>query len=648
MTTKTLLTNAGRVAFALLCAAIIASALLRVEWAARHWDSTYDEYWHLLWSERALLDTNFEREYSNFIATTPVSMFNAGARHLTRLAGSTEEASLTWAARTPTIVAYALLLAMVFVIGRAMLDARAGLLATTLTALDPNLTTHASLATVDIYFALVTLCFLYQSIRFHTQPSLREAGLLGAVIGVGLVVKLSTVLFFPVLGLILLSVAARRGAEHFILTFLQYALLGVAVASFIVSAAYKFHEVGFFLKDLTLYSGFMTALQREWPYLYFLLPASFLESFDQTLSFERNMQWNTVIFDQYISDGAWYYFPVTWFLKTPVGLLLLVLVAGLAAAQQWLLRRRQAARSPQTPAPDNVAVRGVLWIVLLQWLIFFLYFNFVFRTHVGLRYILMGLPMLYLLCVFALQGTARRRWQAVLIPLCLVVALLEQWPYRGNILSFSNALVADKDNAWYVLTDSNIDWGQNYSGVLRQAASEYPDAILNPPHIMPGQNLIRLNYLTGVFRNFPQYRWVRENLEPVRHLQHTHLLYEVSDARYAEFLNQENRARSVENLEDCRGNIATELPYQWVAEVQGEHPLCLASGAGLVQVKVLRGWGLVGHLENGYCEGYPMSTEDQAYFQTDQTPGQLCLASNEAGTLWEVTRHTLGLSSTEP
>jgi len=642
MTTKTLVTSAGRVAFALLCAAIIASSLLRAEWAARHWESTYDEHWHLLWSERALLDTNFEREYSNFIATTPVSMFNAGARHLSRLVGSTEEAALTHAARLPTVVAYAMLLAVVFAIGRTLMNARAGMLATTLTALDTNLLTHASLATVDIYFALVTLCFLSQSIRFHTQPSLREAGLLGAVIGVGLVVKLSTVLFFPVLGLILLSVAARRGAEHFILSFLQYALLGVTVASFIVSAAYKFHEVGFFLKDLTFYSGFMTALQRELPYLYFLLPASFLESFDQTLSVERNTQWNTVIFDQYISDGAWYYFTVTWFLKTPVGLLVLVLVAGLAAAQQWLLRRRQTAGSTQTPAQGNSTARGVLWIVLLQWLILFLYFNFVFRTHVGLRYILMGLPMLYLLCVFALQGTARRRWQAVLIPLCLVVALLEQWPYRGNILSFSNAFVADKDNAWYFLTDSNIDWGQNYSSVLHQASSEYPDAILNPPHIMPGQNLIRLNYLTGVFRNFAQYRWVRENLEPVRHLQHTHLLYDVSEASFVEFLNQENRVRPIENLEDCRGNIATGLPYRWTAETAGEQPLCLAAGEGLVQIQVLRGWGLVGHLENGYCEGYPMSTDQRAYFQTDQTPGQLCLVSNEAGTEWEVTRHTLG------
>ena len=642
MTTKTLTTRAGSVAFALLCAAIIASSLLRVEWAARHWDSTYDEYWHLLWSERALLDTNFEREYSNFIATTPVSMLNAGARHLSRLQGSTEDAALTHAARLPTVVAYAMLLAVVFAIGRALMDARAGLLATTLTALDTNLMTHGSLATVDIYFALVTLCFLYQSIRFHTQPSLREAGLLGAVIGVGFVVKLSTVLFFPVLGLILLSVAARRGAEHFILSFLKYALLGVAVASFIVSAAYKFHEFGFFLKDLTLYSGVMTALQREWPYLYFLLPASFLESFDQTLSVERNMQWNTVIFDQYITDGAWYYFPVTWFLKTPVGLLVLLLVAGFAAAQQWRLQRRQMADSPHTPTQSKFAGRGVLWIVLLQWLVFFLYFNFVFRTHVGLRYILMGLPMLYLLCVFALQGSAPRRWQSLLIPLCLVVALLEQWPYRGNILSFSNAFVADKDNAWFVLTDSNIDWGQNYSSVLHQASSEYPDAILNPPHIMPGQNLIRLNYLTGVFRNFEQYRWVRENLAPARHLQHTHLLYEVSDAQFAEFLNQENRARPVATLEECQGNIATGLPYQWTAETVGEQPLCLAAGEGLVQIQVLRGWGLVGQLENGYCQGYPMSNNERAYFLTDQTPGQLCLVSNEASTVWEVTRHTLG------
>lgn len=637
----TLLTRARALALPLLCLAIIASSILRVEWAARHWDSTYDEYWHLLWSERALLEANFEREYSNFVATTPVSMLNAAARHQLTLEGNGDAAALLAAARTPTVVAYAVLLAMVFALGNAIMDVRSGLLAATFTALDPNLMTHGALATVDIYFAVVTLCFLYQGIRFYRSPSLREAILLGLVIGAGFVVKLSTVLFFPVLGLVLLSAAARKGAEHFLPAFFKYGFAGLAVASFVVSAAYQFRETGFFLKDLTIYSSFMTALQNEWPYLYFMLPASFIEGFDQTLSVERVMQWNTVIFDRYITDGAWYYFPVTWFLKTPIAILAL-LALGAAMSARPLLKRvlPGAPRTDAAATPEQTvnAVRPVLWIFVLQWAIFFVYFNLVFRTHVGLRYILMCLPILYLLCVYALQEHSRSRWQSLLIPVCLVVAFLELWPYRENILSFSNAFISDKKSAWYVLTDSNIDWGQNYTRVFAQADAEYPEAERNPAHIMPGQNIIRLNYLTGVFRNFEQYRWVRENLEPARHLQHTHLLYQVSDEQFQQFLNEQNRAAPLEDLNACNGNVASTLPWQLEAQSTGDQPLCLDAGSGLYSIRVTRGWGVAGRFENGACAGYPMSTGTQVIYKVEEDRGQLCVTSNDVGTVWEVTR----------
>lgn len=619
--------DAMRLGLRLLCLAILLASVLRVGWSAVHWDATYDEYWHLLWSERALLDSNFEREYTNFVSTTPVTMLNAGARELASAAGYTEGQQRTAASRLPTVAAWMCLLVLVYGLGRRLAGPEAGLLASTLTALDANLATHGALATVDIYFAIVTLAFLYQSVRFLQTPDFRNAMLLAAILGAAFVVKLSTVLFMPVLLLVLVTGVARKGAEQFIPSLALYGVLGTAVASLIVNLAYKYQDVGFFLKDITLYSSFMLGLQKELPWLFLLLPKSFIAGFDQTLSFERVMSWNTVIFDQYLTDGAWYYFPVTWFFKTPVAVLALVLIAAVLGLRQW---RAGTGTSP--------TLKTALWLMGLQWLIFLLYFNFVFRTHVGLRYILMCLPILYLFTAVALCRAPQRRWLPVLLPVTLVIAVLEHLPFAGNALSFSNAFLPDKKNAWFVLTDSNIDWGQNYTDVFAQADAEYPEAVRNPAHIMPGQNLIRLNYLTGVFRNFEQYRWVRENLEPVRHLQHTHLLYEVSDEQFQQFLNEQNRAAPLENMDACNGNVVSTLPWQFEALSTGDQPLCMTAGAGLYSLRITRGWGVAGRFENGYCAGYPMETGKQVIYKVEDAGGQLCMTSNEAGTQWEVTR----------
>ncbi len=617
-------------ALRLLCLCLILLSVLRVGWSALHWDSTYDEYWHLLWSERALLDANFEREYSNFISTTPVTMLNSGARELARLDDSLDAQAQLAAARAPTVLAFGVLLWLVFALGRHLGGRDAGLLASTLTALDANLATHGALATVDIYFAIATLAFLFQSLRFLQSPDFRQAMWLAAIVGLSFVVKLTTVLFLPLLGVVLVIGIARRGAEKFLPTLFLWGLTGTAVASLLVNLVYQYQGVGFFLKDATLYSSFMLAMQRELPWLFLLLPRSFIEGFDQTLSFERVMQWNTVIFDQYLSDGAWYYFPVTWFFKTPIAVLALLLLAAWTALKSWRLRG-------QLPELQ----RRALWVMGLQWLLFLFYFNFVFRTHVGLRYILMCLPLVYLAAAVVLQGQLSRLWLRRALPLALLVALLEHLPYAGNVLSFSNAFIADKKNAWFVLTDSNIDWGQNYTQVFAQADAEYPAAIRNPAHILPGQNLIRLNYLTGVFRNPQQHRWARQNLEPVAHLQHTHLLYEVTDTQFEQFLQQVNTATPVASLEECAGNIASALPWELHTASTGDQSLCLDAGAGDVEIRIPRGWGVVGHWRDGYCQGYPLEVNQVAVFRSADAPARLCVSSNEADMVWQISRRGL-------
>lgn len=627
----------------LLCLLIIALAILRVAWSAYAWDSTYDEYWHLLWSERALLNDNFDREYGNFISTTPVNMLNAAAKALAQQSGIGDYTALTKVARIPTVIAFIVLLAVVFLAGRTLLGNQMGLLAATLTALDPNLSTHAALTTVDIYFAIVTFCFAMQCIRFLDNPSLPQAVLLAVVTGVGFIVKLTTFLFLPVLILILPIALSMRRAGQLLWRLPLYLLLGTAIVFLIIDAGYKFEGIGFYLGQPTFYSTFMQGLANSLPFLYLPLPEAFISGFDQTLSVERNMQWNTVIFDRYFSDGVWYYFPVTWVLKTPLAILALLAIGIAKGAQfacQTLTSQARDGGLKRWLVPGNSALlpRALLVIGVL-WLLFFFYFNFIFRTHVGLRYILMSLPLVYLVVSLSLAYWTRVHRGRVVIACLLLLALVEHLPFWNNSLSFSNQIVFDKKNAYQVLTDSNIDWGQNYSHVMAMAAAEYPEAAINPPHILPGINIIRLNFLAGVFRNWEQHRWVREHLEPERHLLHTHLLYDVPHTRFSEFLDAENRLKAAPVESNCDA-VIDALPYRINAAAVGSQWLCIESPPADIQVEMLSGRGGVsGNPDVAACQGYQLLTGQKAVFRLTNARSRLCLLSEETNTVWQLSRY---------
>lgn len=632
-----------------LCLLIILLSVLRVAGSAANWDSTYDEYWHLLWSERALLDNNFEREYSNFVSTTPVSMLNAGARHMAQRLGVVDADTLTAVARIPTVVAFLVLLATVYVLGKTIAGPRAGLLAASLTALDANVLTHSALSTVDIYFAVITLGFVFQCARYVRHPVLSEGLLLAVVTGLAFAIKLSSVLFLPLLLVVLLlGHFQQRQPGNWNLPI--QVILGMAVVFLVINGSYKFHAVGFQLGELAFVSPLMQNLSSALPWLYLPLPQDFILSFDGTLNFERNMEWNTVIFNQYFTDGVWYYFPVTWLFKTPLALIFLLACAVVAGISRGMQARSEDKLSQEGHSLKQqgkallgqitgTSGRAEVMLLASLWAVFFFYFNFVFRTHVGLRYIVMSFPMLYLLAAALLSRHIELRRYRLGVGLVLVVALMEHQPYWGNSLSYSNALIHDKKNAWRVLTDSNIDWGQNYSEVFAHIGAEFPEAALNPIHIMPGQNIIRLNFLAGVFRNFEQHRWVRENLMPAAHVMHTHLRYTVSGEEFAAFLSDENTLPTIAGVENCNGTEVSQLPYTTQATDSGYQLLCVNVSTATLQMRVIQGSGVTGGAVDSSsrrCEGYTVNAEQRVVFRQASSPGKLCFYNLDSNTRWEL------------
>lgn len=148
--------------------------------------------------------------------------------------------------------------------------------------------------------------------------------------------------------------------------------------------------------------------------------------------------------------GWWYYFPVAFALKTPLGALIAMGFALLSNA--W--RRFRHAEWPLLLIP--ALYMGIsLWSVL----------------NIGYRHLLPMLPFLWVyvgrvgpLLSEATSGS-RRRW------LTVGAAVIGLWLAAGTLgvapdyLAYFSELAGGPDGGWRYLVDSNLDWGQDLPGL---------------------------------------------------------------------------------------------------------------------------------------------------------------------------------------
>ena len=511
--------NSGSMRAATMAA--VAFALANATWAAWSQGWTYDEPVHLAWTER-MVDTGVTERTSvqRFNSKTPATLPNVLLRKAARAAGVQDERTLRFLARLPSVGWLALILAGVFALARPAFGREAAMLAAIATALDPNVVAHGSLATVDEAYAATVVATVACAAAYARLPSWRRAAAFGLAFGLALVVKFSAP--FLLAGLAVVPFVFRGGwpptrrvAGH---------LLGMAAVAWLVVASwYLFLEIGRPVGEVAWRSAPLQSLAAAVPRLPAPVPAAYLTGIDRSLADERG-EWGTVILGRRYPQGVWFYFAVLWLVKTPL-LILVTQVAGYAAAARLLA--------------GHPVARLLAWNLALH----LAYFSFGFHAQIGYRFVLMLVPLGYVLAAAGLvqAGLAPRRSR--LLMAAAVVALAENAAYFGNPLAFTNAAVWPKRLAYRVVADSNIDWGQSRERIGKTIArAGAGHTILEPLHVLPGHNTLRLNALAGVF-DFEQHRWVREHLRPGGHFDHTYLWYEVDNETFDRFLADTRRLR---------------------------------------------------------------------------------------------------------
>ncbi len=322
----------------------------------------------------------------------------------------------------------------------ALWGAGGGLVALALYVLDPNVIAHSGLVTTDLGVTLLIFLTMAACRRLISAPSLRAWGLTGAALGAALIAKYTALLLLPILGLLAAewllrarrrqkpgaAAPVRAGAAGPILPGGAGPILAGAVALLVVAAGYRVTGAADFLAGLGQILGHSAAGHTS----YFMGAVS--------------------------NTGWWSYFPVAFAIKTPIGTLVVLALAVLAALAG---ARRAAGEELLLAVP--VLVIGLAAVVS--------------RVNIGLRHILPLYPFLILFAARAWAIPSRRATAHVVARVLVVAALL--WNVREAAaiaprqLTYFNALVGGPSRGHLSLVDSNLDWGQA-SRALRRFMDE--------------------------------------------------------------------------------------------------------------------------------------------------------------------------------
>lgn len=433
-----------------------------------------------------------------------------------------------------------------------LFDRGTALVAVALYTLSPNILAHAGLATTDMAVTATTLAALYAFTLWLEGPTRRRGLALGLTSGLAMMTKFSAVVFLPVCfaaAVVLRWFVQGNGFRSQIRIGRCWQSIAVAsAAAFLLCwAMYRFsigplttagdrersqldrpdaavagvvHDLAYRLGELPIYP--LTEMVRG------------IESVAQHNADGHR----SFLLGEVRQDGWWYFFPIAFAVKTPIGFIALVAI-GLGL----LGRRAVRERSWQIVVPALCA----LLVVLI---------SMPANINIGVRHILPVYPLLAIVGAYGAVSwlSSRRRalnLSAVALFLWMVVASARAHP---DYLAYFNELAGGEPEK--ILIRGDLDWGQDMHRLARtvdelgipELAIAYNGSAYPPFHIsVPVRNLIPHQRTTGwiaislwrlkddrtIVPPHDGFAWL-ESYTPVARVGKSILLYNIPDSASAQ------------------------------------------------------------------------------------------------------------------
>ena len=463
----------SRARFAAALAAIALLALLGAESARFSLWTTSDEPAHLAaareWRTGPGMVSNFEH---------PVLMKVLGGVFLPRETPAME-IDETRAGRAPMPFVFAGLVLVTGLFARALAGDSAGLAAAALVAVEPTLRGHGSLVQSDVlvtFFLVAAALALERAARSGNRTMLIASG---ALYGLAMASKYSA---FPFLAVFAAIAALRLISDGFSappssLSKKTFRSLSLVVTGLIVPALVTLFLIQFLAFAGTSDAAFRAGIAHEFAGLpqeraAVALARTFPKSiaaYGAGLLFVQGVAGPGERFNYFFGEisgkGYKLYFPVALGIKLTTAAVLLVLAAlvaaGVLAVRGTRFRGLLAARAC-LPA----ALGGAYLLAACA-----------SNVNIGVRHALPVVPF----AIAAAAGTLRtlvprRRTLAIALAAVVLAATCEAALRLGREISFGNLLCGGPTGVPAILSDSNVDWGQEEGKILRARPARRPGA----------------------------------------------------------------------------------------------------------------------------------------------------------------------------
>jgi len=329
---------------------------------------------------------------------------------------------LFWS-RVPVVALSLLLGLLVFQWSKELYGNRAGLFAFFLYSFEPNILAHSRLTTNDLILTLLIFSTIYQFWMFSKTPSFKSLVLTGLLLGFALISKFSAVMLFPML--FLLGILGSRGGQRGFGSACPEAL-SLHVVWNLAGSALK----TLFLISLIALCVVLVFYGTQW--------RLFVDGVYNAVAHYHGGH-VAFLMGEYSNTGWWYYFPIAFLIKTPIPLLIYLLIAVLFLC----FRKGKAEYFLLVPI-------GIVLLVVLR-----------SNLNIGIRHILPAYPFLFVIVssITTIQFSSPRFFASCFVGLALwyLVSTLSIFP---SYLAYFNEFVGPK-RGYLKLVDSNLDWGQD-------------------------------------------------------------------------------------------------------------------------------------------------------------------------------------------
>jgi 4-amino-4-deoxy-L-arabinose transferase-like glycosyltransferase len=346
-------------------------------------------------------------------------------------------------ARTAMVAITVALGILLFIATRRWFGPVAAVFAVLMYTLEPTILGHGRLVHTDIPATLMYLLFFLVLDGYSRNPSTLRALAVGLVTALALLTKFSMIILLPVPGAFLLVRWWRmRGTSNVWRSLAGHLLVASVVFVLVIQVVYAFRsppldpEVSW----IQSVSRYPALVQRSIETLSPMLPRDFLFGI-YVVAMHNSGGHSSSLLGMYDYRGWWYYFPVTFALKTSIPFLLLCLTAITWSA--WRIAQGD----------------GTFWFAVIP---IGLYSALAMTSgiNIGIRHFLPVYPFLLMLSGALLAAVYKQAHKVGLFLAAGVISIMsiEAFATFPYYISYVNQFKGDNPG-WRYLSDSNVEWG---------------------------------------------------------------------------------------------------------------------------------------------------------------------------------------------